>query len=147
MIARKFCDQHLGIHISLRRRRRIGELRRRNQKARNRWDAISPEEGELQGFLEGEGEFELGDGLLDEEGIVEGHAGEGLAGGEVGETLVQGSAEAVGAEQPDEEDIEGEGSEQNGGGLAWVAVCPWYSEIGGAIFCSHARWMRAVLPW
>lgn len=99
----------------------------------------------MQGFLEGEGEFQLGDGLLDEEGVVEGHATEGLAGGEVGEALVEGSAEAMGAEEPDEENIGREGSEEKGGGLDWDVVCPWNSEIGGTIYCSHASWMRVVL--
>ena len=145
MISRKLRHQHLGIDIPLRRRRRIRELRRRDQEPRDGWDTIGPEEGELQGLLEGEGEFELGDGLLDEEGVVEGHAGEGLAGGEVGKALVEGSAEAVGAEEPHEENVGREGGEENGGGLNWILVGPWKGEIGGTVRCSHAGWMRGVL--
>lgn len=100
----------------------------------------------MQGLLEGEGELQLGDGLLDEEGFVEGHAGQGLAGGgEVGEALVEGSAEAVGAEEPDEENVGREGSEEKGGRLDGDVVCPWKGEIGGTIYCSHASWMRVVL--
>lgn len=60
-------------------------------------DAVRAEKGELNGFLEGEGELELADDLLDARGVFVGHRGEGAAGG-VGECFESG-AEAVVAEE------------------------------------------------
>ena len=67
-------------------------------------DAVGAKEGELQGLLEGEGEFQLGEGLLDEEGVVESHGGEGLAGW-VGE-FAEGGTEAIDAQGADEDKVE-----------------------------------------
>lgn len=60
-------------------------------------DTVCAEEGELKGFFEGEGEFELADDLLDAHGVFVGHGGEGAASG-VGECF-EGGAEAVVAEE------------------------------------------------